>query len=133
MPGAQQIRVDGFTTAQQVARGFFLLRRNVNGGQRSGPIEDRELARITSIRLDAIPRPSGNQGRRDHLTGNLATPQRALQLEATRAGFIAAPHRALALDPFDKAHNRAGSDLSECSAGVRCPGNSTAATVVAAC
>ena len=65
MSGAQQIGANVFAAAQQIAGGFFLLGRNVNGGQRAGAIQDRELAGVAPIRLDAIARPAGNQRRRD--------------------------------------------------------------------
>jgi hypothetical protein len=45
---------DLFATPQRVADCFFLLYRNVNGRQRTGATEDRELADISTISLDAI-------------------------------------------------------------------------------
>src|SRR5687768_9842651 len=62
--------------------------------------------------------------------GELTT---ALQLETTRTGFVAAAARAPATETFDDAQNGGTVRRHACRAGVRCPGNHTAATVVAAC
>ena len=106
MPGAEQVGADVLATAQQIARGFFLLGGNVNGGERPGPVEDRQVAGVTTIRFDSIPRAAGDQGRRDHVAGNAPGREGALQLEAARPRFVAADHRALALDARDKPHDR---------------------------
>ena len=71
MPGAQQIGTNVFATAEQIASGFFLLGRNVNGRQGAGAIQNRQLAGIAPIRFDAIARPAGNQRRRDHVARDL--------------------------------------------------------------
>ena len=106
MPRAQQIGADVFATAQEIARGFFLLGRNVNRGEGAGAIEDGELAGIAAIGFDAIAGPTGNQRGRDDVARDAVRGQRALQLEATRAGFVAALHRALAAQALDEAQDR---------------------------
>ena len=59
MPRAEQVGADVFATPQQVACRFFLLGRNVDGGQRAGAIEHRELAGIAPIGFDAVARAGG--------------------------------------------------------------------------
>jgi hypothetical protein len=93
---AQQIGADVFATPQQIARGFFLLGGNVNRRQGAGTVENRELPRITPIRLDAIPWASRNQARRDNVARHLAGGQPALQFETTGTGFVATPDGTLA-------------------------------------
>lgn len=76
--GAEEIGADVFATPQQIARGFFLVGRNVNGGQRAGPIEDGQLARVATIGLNAVAGASGNERWRDDLAGNVVGAERAL-------------------------------------------------------
>ena len=45
MPRAQEIRANIFATAEQIARRFFLLGRDMNRRQRAGAIQHRELRR----------------------------------------------------------------------------------------
>lgn len=54
--GGQQVRGDVFATAQQVAGGFLLLRRNVDGGQRTGP-EQHTRSAVTG-QADTMRRPT---------------------------------------------------------------------------
>ena len=61
MPRAQQIGADVFATAQQITRRLFLLGRNVNGRQRPGAIQHRELAGVAAVCLDPIAGPPRNQ------------------------------------------------------------------------
>ena len=106
----------------------------MDGGQRPGPIQDRQLASVAAVRLDAIAGPTGNQRRRDHLARDPLLCERPLQLEATRPGLVAALHGAAwRASRFTNRRIVGVSDASVCSAGVRWPGNKTAATVVAAC
>ena len=56
MAGAQQIGADVFATAQQIAGGFLLLGRNVDGRQRPGAVQHRELAGVAAVRFDPIAR-----------------------------------------------------------------------------
>ena len=56
---AQQVGVYVFATPQQIARGLFLVRRNVNRRQRAGPIENGQLPRVPTVRLHAIPARRG--------------------------------------------------------------------------
>jgi len=72
---------------------FFLLGRDVDGGEGARAIEDGELAGIASIRFDAIAWPAQDQRRCDHITRNVVPGQRALELKATRSCFIAALNR----------------------------------------
>jgi hypothetical protein len=106
MPRAEEIGANVLATPQQVARGFFLLGGNVNGGERPGPVEDRQVAGVTTIRFDPIPRAAGDQGRRNHIAGDSLGRGGALQLKAARSRFVAARHRALALQARDEAQNR---------------------------
>ena len=106
MSRPQQVGAGIFATAQEIARGFLLLGRNVNRGEGTGAVQDGELAGIAAISLDAIAGAAGNQRRRNDVAGNLPRRERALQLEAARAGFVAAGHGALTLRPLDKAHDR---------------------------
>ena len=108
MAGAQQIGANVFATAQQIARGFFLLRRNVNGRQGAGAIEHRQLAGVAPIRFDPIARSSGNQRRSDDVARNLMAGEGALQLEAAGARFVTTLHRALAAQPLDEPQDRGG-------------------------
>src|SRR5688572_21040323 len=92
MSGAQQIRADIFPAAQEIAGGLFLFGRDVNRGERAGPIEDRELGRVAAVRLDAIAGPPRDERWRDHVTRNGVPGQRTLELEAAGTGFVAALH-----------------------------------------
>ena len=60
MPRAEQIGLNVFTTAQEIARGLVLLGRDMDRGERAGALEDGELARVAAVRLDAIARPARN-------------------------------------------------------------------------
>jgi hypothetical protein len=44
---AEQVRADVFAAAQQIADGFFLLRRDMNSRERTGAIEDGQLRGVT--------------------------------------------------------------------------------------
>ena len=129
---AEEIGADVFATAQEIARGLFLLGGNVNGGERAGAIEHGELAGIAAIGFDAIARPPRNERRGDDVARNAVRRQRALQFEATRAGFVAALDGTARRRRSTKRKIVGLSDVSAWSAGVRWPGNNTAATVVAA-
>jgi hypothetical protein len=96
MAGAQQIGAHVFATPQQIPRRLFLVGRNMDRGERTGPIQDRQLPRIAAIGFDAIARTTRDQRRGDELAWNRVGGQRALQLEAAGPRFIAAPHRSLA-------------------------------------
>jgi hypothetical protein len=69
--GFAEVGADVFATPQQVARGFLLLRGNVDRRQGPGPIQDSQLAGGASIGLDPIAGTAWNEGRRDHLTRDL--------------------------------------------------------------
>src|SRR5687767_12643078 len=95
MPRPQQIDADVLATAQQVADRFLLIRGDVNGGQRARPIQDRELTGITPVGLNPVAWSARNQRRSNDLARHPLSGQRPLQLEATRAGLIAAPDGAV--------------------------------------
>ena len=78
MAAAQEVGADIFTTAQQIAGGFFLLGGNVNGRECAGAIEHRELAGIAAVGFDAITGAARNQRGRDDIACNAAGRQRAL-------------------------------------------------------
>ncbi|HET9192720.1 MAG TPA: hypothetical protein VFO21_07560 [Vicinamibacterales bacterium] len=90
MPRAQQVRPDIFATPQQVADGFLLLRRHVNGGQRAGAVQHGKLAGISPIRFDAVTGAARDERRRDDVARNVCGGHRALQLEAARTGLVTA-------------------------------------------
>ena len=96
MSRAQEIGPDVFATPKEIARGFFLVARNVNGGQGAGAIQDRQLTGIAPVRFDAITRTPRNQTGRDDVAVDLTAAQESLQLEAARTRLVAAAHRALA-------------------------------------
>lgn len=107
MARAQQVRPHIFPAAQQIARRLFLVRRHVDGGQRTRPIEHRQLGCIAAVRLDPITGASRDQRRRNHLARNTCTVQRPLQFKPTRASLVAAldtPHPALHV--LDEPKNR---------------------------
>ena len=106
MTRAQQVGPNVFPTAEQIARRLFLVARDMNRGQRAGAIEHRELPRVTTIGVDAVTGTARDQGRRDHVTGDVMSRQRALQLEAARPGFVATLDRPLAVQALDTAQNR---------------------------
>ena len=56
----QEIGTNVLPTAQEIARGFFLLGRNMDGRQGAGAIEHSELTGVAAIGLDAIARTSRN-------------------------------------------------------------------------
>lgn len=78
MPGSQEIRADILSTAQQIARRFFLIGRDTDGGQGPGAIEDRQAAGIATIRLDAVSGATRDQRRRNYLTRNAFAREGAL-------------------------------------------------------
>ena len=78
MPRAQEIGADVFATAQQIAGRLFLLGGNVNGRERPGAIEHRELPGITAIGLDAIAGAPRNERGRDDVARNAAGREGAL-------------------------------------------------------
>ena len=82
--GAQQIGPNVFATPQQIADGLLRLGRDVDGHQRPGPVQHRELARVTPIRFNPITRAARDQGRRNDVARNARGRQCALQLEAAR-------------------------------------------------
>jgi hypothetical protein len=105
MPRAEEIGANVFATSEQIARGFFLLGRDVDGGQRLGAIEHGQLTRIPPIGLDAITGATWNEGRSNDLARNLFGSQGALQVKAARPRFIAAADGALALQAGDEPHD----------------------------
>ena len=62
MPRPEQVGADVFAAAQQIARRFFLLGRDVDGGERAGAIEERELRRIAAIGFNAVAGTARNEG-----------------------------------------------------------------------
>jgi hypothetical protein len=54
MASPQEIGANVLATAEEIARGFFLLAGNVNGRERAGTIEDGELPGVAPIGFDAI-------------------------------------------------------------------------------
>src|SRR5262245_57475559 len=62
MTRPQQIRLNVLATTQQIPRGFFLVRRNVDRRQRASAIQDRQVTGIATIGLDAIAGTTWNQG-----------------------------------------------------------------------
>jgi hypothetical protein len=79
----------------------------MNGRQRPGPIQDRQLPRIPPVRFDAIAGAARNEGGRDHVTGDVMRGQRTLELKATGARFVATRHRSLTTTAFDEPDHRA--------------------------
>ena len=132
MPSAQEIRADVFTAPEEIARGFFLVSWNMNRRQGASAIQHRELTGIAPIRLDAIAGRRGIKRRRDDVARNLLRVNARCSSKPHGPGLVTAGHRALA-PTVHEPHDRGLSDVSEWSAGVRWPGNNTAATVVAAC
>src|SRR5262249_24901344 len=61
----QEIGTAVFATSEEIAGRFFLLRRNVDGGERASAIEDGEVPGVTAIRLDAIAGAPRDQRRGD--------------------------------------------------------------------
>ena len=106
MSGAEEIGADVFATSEQITGGFFLLGGNVDGRERVGAIEHRELTGITAIRFDAIAGTPRNQRGRDDITGDAVDRERTVELEAAGAGLITALHRSLTAEPLDEAKNR---------------------------
>jgi hypothetical protein len=119
MPRAQEISADVFAAAQEIARRFFLLGGNVNGRERAGAIQHRELAGIAAVGFDPITGTAWNQRRRNDVTRHVARGQRALELEAAGTRFVTTLHRSLPTQPLDEPHNRGAVRWSEWSAGVR--------------
>ena len=106
MPRPQQIRANVFAATQEIPNRFLLVRRDVDGRQGAGAVEDGELGSIAAICFDAITGTARDQGRSDDLALDPFGRQRALQLEAARAGFITAPHRSdLTLQPLGEAQD----------------------------
>ena len=93
-------------TPEQIAGRFFLRRRNVDGGECAGAIEDRELPGVAAIRLDAIAGAPRDQRRGDDVTGDRMRREGALQLEAARPGFVATGDGALSFHALDETLNR---------------------------
>jgi hypothetical protein len=106
MARTQQVRADIFATAEEIARGFLLLARDVDRRERPGPIQDGQVAGVALIGFDAIAWPPRNQRRRDHVARDALLGQGPLQLEPTRARLVAAPHGTVARDPFYESKNR---------------------------
>jgi hypothetical protein len=105
MPSAEEIGANVFATAQQIARGLFLLGGNVDGGERARAIQHGELAGIATIRLDAIAWSARNQRGRDDIARDPVSGQRALEFEATGPGFVAALNGPGASHALDEAED----------------------------
>jgi hypothetical protein len=103
---AEEIGTDVFAAPEQIASGFFLLRRNVDGRQGTGSIEHGELAGIPAIRLDAITGSTRDQRRGDDIARDAAPLEGAAELEPARARFVATADRPLALQPLDEFQDR---------------------------
>ena len=56
VPRAEEIGTDVFATAQEIASGLLLLGRDVDGGQRAGAIEERQLNGIAAVVLMHMPK-----------------------------------------------------------------------------
>jgi len=106
VPGAQEIGADVFATAEQIASRFLLRSRDMNGRQRAGAVEHREVTGIAAVGFDAIAGSAGNQCRRNDVAGNLARRECALQLKTAGSGFVTAADRSLALHALDEAQDR---------------------------
>jgi hypothetical protein len=106
MARAEQSGADLFATPQEIARGLFLVRGDMNRGERARAIEDRQLASSAPIGLDAIARATGNQRGRDDIAGDRPRRQRPLELEAARSRSVTTTHRALAPPLLHKPHDR---------------------------
>jgi hypothetical protein len=76
--GAQEIRADVFATAQEISRGFFLLGRDVDGGEGAGASEDGKLGGVAAIGFDAVAWAARNQGGRDDVTRHVVRGEGAL-------------------------------------------------------
>jgi hypothetical protein len=128
-----QVGADVFSTPKQIACGLFLLGGNVNRSQRAGAIQHRELTGVPAIGLDAIARTAGNEAGGNHIAWDAACRHGPLEFKAARASFVAAGTAPSRRRRSMKRRMVGLSDVNLWSAGVRCPGSSTAATVVAAC
>jgi hypothetical protein len=62
MAGAEESRADVFPAPHEIARGFFLIDRDVNRGQRAAAEGDRQVRRISAVGLDPVARAARNQG-----------------------------------------------------------------------
>jgi hypothetical protein len=60
MPSAQEIDANVFPTPEQVADGFFIDGRDMDGGQRARAIEHGQLSGVATVRFDACAGPSRN-------------------------------------------------------------------------
>ena len=134
MSGAQEIGADVLPTAEQVAGRFFLLGRNVNGRERAGAVEHRELTGIAAVRFDAIARRGAESGRaRSRRRESAVRRQRALQLEAAGPGLVAAVTAPWRCSRWTKRRMVGHIGRQRMQRRRPCPGSKTAATVVAAC
>lgn len=104
--GAQEIDANVFATAEEIARGLFLFCRDVNRGQGAGAIEDGELAGIAAIGFDPVAGTPRNECWGDDIAGGAVRGERPLQLEATRAGLVAALHGTVTAKTVDEAQDR---------------------------
>ena len=117
MARAEEIGADIFATPEQIARGFFLLGRNMNRRQRAGPIQHGELAGIAPIGLDAIARATRDQGRRDDLTRRSWRAVRdRCNSNPHGPGFVTALHRPAPPQPLDEPPNRRHVRRQRCAA-----------------
>jgi hypothetical protein len=102
----EEIGANVLSAAEEIPGSFFLLAGTVNGGERAGAVENRELGRVAPIGLDAIAGAPRDERGRDHVTGDVVGRQGSLQFEAARAGFVAALHGAPAAHALDESQDR---------------------------
>ena len=84
----------GIARATQIAEGFVLDRRHVDGGEIARAQEPRELDGVTPIRLHAVAWLLRDQRRRDHLTRQALRGEIPVEAVATRSRFIGERERA---------------------------------------
>ena len=90
MSRPEEIGANVLSAAEEIPGSFFLLAGNVNGGERAGAVENRELGRVAPIGLDAIAGAPRDERGRDHVTGDALGREGALQFKPARPCLIAA-------------------------------------------
>ena len=84
----------GIARATQIAEGFVLDRRHIDGGEIARAQQPRELDGIAPIRLHAVARLLRDQRRRDHLTRQALRGEIPIEAVATRPRLVGERERA---------------------------------------
>ena len=77
------------TRPGEVAHGLLTGRRGTHVGQHPRPLQFRELPGIATVRLNAVARLAGDQGRRNDVAAHSAEMQLPVQGVAARPRFVA--------------------------------------------